>query len=116
MIDFKKSAMANVRGCALMEGVKLNTNEILNEELTIDKFDFINIKGKKVAVVTFVEKPNAYYMGGMLLTRMFEGFVEDNGGVYDEELVKNISNYGLGIKLHTARTTNGNNVTLVDIL
>lgn len=116
MIDFKKSARAKVSGCALMEGVKLNTNEVLNEELTIDKFDFINIKGKNVAVVTFREKPNAYYMGGKLLTRMFEGFVEDNEGVYDEELVKELSNYGLRIKLHTARTTNGNNVTLVDIL
>lgn len=115
MIDFKKIANENIKGCKLMNGDKLSTGELLNKIITIDEFDFIEIRDTKVGVITFKEFPNAYYLCGTLLTKMLISFVDANNG-YDETLVNALKESNFKIKLHASRTASGKNVTLVDVI
>lgn len=116
MLDFKKIANAKIKGCRLMNGEKLTTGEIINQIITIDEFDFISIRDNKVGVLTFKEYPHSYYLCGALLTKMLIAFVENNNGIYNDELVNALKESNFKIRLSASRTASGKNVTLVDVI
>ena len=115
MLDFKKSAKAVVSGSPLMSGEKLHTSDILGEDLTINNCDLITIDGKPVSVWTFVEKPDFYYLGGSLLTKMMLEWKKENNDKIDDEFIKALQASKVVINLSTGTTRSGKSVTLVNI-
>lgn len=75
---FKKIAQEICNGCDLVttEENKLTSEEVVAAgTLTLNDFSVCEIDGKKVGVVTFIEKPDKYYWGGQSLSNMVNAFI-----------------------------------------
>ena len=125
IMDFKKVAKAAVTSSPLMAGDALKTDEILNRRLTINAVDLIQLTNKKgerqdVAVVTFKEIGNAYYLGGMGLTEIVKEWVhawakEHDGEIDREAMNVEIAKSNLVLMLKRTSTRNGNTFVLPTI-
>lgn len=82
-INFKQMAQDVCNGCDLVttEENKLSTDDVVAmKTATLEDFALCTIDGKKVGVVTFVEKKDKYYWGGQALTNMVVAFVDAFAG------------------------------------
>lgn len=124
-MDFKKVAKQAVTSSPLMTGDALKTDEILNRRLTINAVDLIQLTNKKgerqnVAVVTFKEIGNAYYLGGMGLTEIVSEWInvwakEHDGEVDRDAMNAEIAKANLVLVLKRTSTRNGNTFVLPTI-
>ena len=131
MFDFKQAAQKETALSRIMVGrKKLETEEIINKELTIVGFDFapkFDEYGKRIVddstgeqdefgVVVFKEYPDAYYSVGTVFTKVCKAWASEFGGdaiSASEELSK----YGgVRVRFSPSRTKRGNNLTAVEIL
>lgn len=125
IMDFKKVAKQAVTSSPLMTGEALKTDEILNRKLTINAVDLIQLVNKKgekqdVAVVTFKEIGNAYYLGGMGLTEIVKEWVhvwakEHEGEIDRDAMNVEIAKENLVLVLKRTSTRNGNTFVLPTI-
>lgn len=95
---------------------KLETEDIIGEELTIDEFDIVVLDGKTFGVCHFIEKPDSYYNAGTVLTKIFMEWADMYG--HDVEAASNDlgKEGGVHIRLTATKTKKGNNLTNVSIL
>lgn len=127
--NFKQAAQAQTALSPIMVGKeKLDTEDILNEELTIIAFDFApkfdqngnpivdeNGVPDEFGVVVFKEHPNNYYCVGTVFTKVckawaapFKSVKEASDALSDEG--------GVRVRFRASKTKKGNNLTSVDIL
>ena len=128
--DFKKVAQENTLLSAIMVGKeKLETDEIINKELTIIGFDFapkfdqagnpvVDDKTGEVdtfGVVVFAEFPDKYYCVGAGFTKVCHAW--SSGFTSPEEASAALSaEGGVKVKFTPSKTKKGNNLTAVEIL
>lgn len=127
--DFKRVAQESTLLCSIMAGKeKLETDEILDRELTIVGFDFapkFDQGGNRIVdengevdtfgVVVFKEHPDKYYCVGAVFTKVchaweagFESAQEASAALAAEGGVK--------VRFSASKTKKGNNLTAVEIL
>lgn len=127
--DFKKVAQENTLLSAIMAGrEKLETEEVLNKELTIIAFDFapkfdqqgnvVTNEGGEVdtfGVVVFAEMPDRYYCVGSVFTKVCHAWAAgfDSPSEASQALA---AEGGVRVKFTASKTKKGNNLTAVDIL
>lgn len=117
MNKFAQAAQEALSLSRIMEGrEKLETEEILGQELTVDEFDIVTLDGKNFGVCHFAEYPNHYYNGGAILTKLFASWASLYSG--DIEAASNglKKEGGVRIMLSAAKTKKGNNLTAVSLL
>lgn len=128
--DFKKSAQENTLLSAIMVGKeKLETEDILDKELTIIGFDFapkFDQQGKPVldastgevdtfGVVVFAEYPDKYYCVGAVFTKVCHAWAAAFNST-QEASVALATEGGVRVKFSASKTKKGNNLTAVEIL
>lgn len=128
--DFKSVAQENTLLSAIMVGKeKLDTDEILNQELTIVGFDFapkFDQSGNPVVndntgevdtfgVVVFKEHPDKYYCVGAVFTKVCHAWASAFSSPKEasEALA---AEGGVRVKFTPSKTKKGNNLTAVEIL
>lgn len=128
--DFKKSAQENTLLSPIMVGKeKLETDDVLNKDLTIIAFDFAPKFDQKGAplinentgevdtfgVVVFSEFPDSYYCVGAVFTKVCHAWAAafDSPAQASAELEKE---GGVKVRFTPSKTKKGNNLTAVEIL
>lgn len=128
--NFKQVAQENTLLSAIMVGrEKLDTEQVINKELTIVAFDFapkFDQSGNRIidesngaidefGVVVFAEMPDKYYCVGTVFTKvckawasMFNSPAEASAALAAEG--------GVRVKFTQSKTKKGNNLTAVEIL
>lgn len=128
--NFKKAAQQETSLSAIMVGRnKLDTDDILNKELTIVAFDFapkFDEKGRPVVdestgevdtfgVVVFKEFPESYYSVGTVFTKVCKAWAaEFNSPAEASEALT--AEGGVRVRFSPSKTKKGNNLTAVEIL
>lgn len=120
-INFNEQAAQSIQLSELHNNrEKLDSNDIVGRELTIEDFDLAEMDDDtSFAVFHFKEYPNHYYNGGLVLTKMVNRWVEAYGSIADarddyknstdDELVK--------IRLTATRAKkSNNNLFTVDVI
>lgn len=128
--DFKKVAQENTLLSAIMVGKeKINTDDILGKELTINGFDFapkFDNKGNPIidestgeietfGVVTFKEIPDKYYCVGAVFTKVCHAWAAPFDSVQEASSALEQSG-GVRVMFTPSKTKKGNNLTAVEIL
>lgn len=128
--DFKKVAQENTLLSAIMVGKeKINTEDILGKELTINGFDFapkFDNKGNPIidestgeietfGVVTFKEIPDKYYCVGAVFTKVCHAWANPFDSVQEASSALEQSG-GVRVRFSPSKTKKGNNLTAVEIL
>lgn len=128
--NFKQVAQENTLLSAIMAGKeKLETEDILDKDLTIVSFDFapkFDQQGNPVVdsstgevdtfgVVVFAEHPNKYYCVGAVFTKVCHAWAAgfDSAQEASEALA---AEGGVRVRFSASKTKKGNNLTAVDIL
>lgn len=128
--DFKKAAQETTLLSPIMVGKeKLETEEVINQELTIIAFDFapkFDEKGKPIVdpstgeadtfgVIVFKEFPNNYYCVGTVFTKVCKTWESafQSAAEASEALA---AQGGVRVKFSPSKTKKGNNLTAVEIL
>lgn len=127
--NFKKTAQENILLSAIMaDREKLETEDILDKDLTIIAFDFapkFDQQGKPVVndngeldtfgVVVFAEHPDKYYCVGAVFTKVCHAWAADFDSPQEasEALA---AEGGVKVKFSASKTRKGNNLTAVEIL
>lgn len=127
--NFKKVAQENTLLSPIMVGrSKLDTDDIINQELTIIGFDFapkFDQKGSPITnesgevdtfgVVVFKEHPEAYYCVGAVFTKVCHAWAANFASPQDasEALA---AEGGVRVRFTPGKTKKGNNLTSVEIL
>lgn len=128
--NFKKAAQEQTSLSAIMVGrQKLETDDIIDRELTIVAFDFapkFDEKGRPIVdestgeadtfgVVVFKEHPDNYYCVGAVFTKVCHAWAAgfSSAAEASDALTKE---GGVRVKFHASKTKKGNNLTAVDIL
>lgn len=129
-INFKKVAQENTLLSAIMVGRdKLETEEVLDKELTIVQFDFapkFDKTGNPVVdektgeadtfgVVVFKEMPEKYYCVGAVFTKVCRAWAAPFESVQDASEALTAEG-GVKVKFTSSKTKKGNNLTAVEIL
>lgn len=129
-MDFKKVAQQNTLLSPIMVGRnKLETDEIIDQELTIIEFGFapkFDKSGKPIidpdtgeadvfGVVVFAEKPEFYYCVGTVFTKVCKAWAS-GFDTTDEASAALAAEGGVKVLFHHSKTKSGNNLTSVDIL
>lgn len=129
-MDFKKVAQQSTLLSPIMVGKnKLETEEIIDQELTIVAFDFapkFDKNGKPITdpetgevdtfgVVVFSEHPEMYYCVGAVFTKVCKAWAAEFDST--EKASEALSAEG-GVKVifRHSKTKSGNNLTSVEIL
>lgn len=130
MVDFLKIAQEATALSPVMVGrTKLETEDILNQELTIIEFGFapkfnkdgtpcVNPHTGEVdtfGVVIFAEKPDQYYCVGTVCTRVCKMWVSAFETA-EEASAELAANGGVRARFTQTRTKKGNNLTNVEFL
>lgn len=109
--------------CELMQGkTKVDTEELLDKEITITGFDFIELKDgktdelKRFAVCTFAEDEGAFFFGGTVLTKICDRWAKDFDGDAEAASEALAEEGGCVIKMTEGKTKNGRHITNVDII
>lgn len=128
--NFKKVAQENTLLSGIMVGrEKLETEDILDKELTIIGFDFapkFDQQGKTVVdsstgevdtfgVVVFAEYPDKYYCVGAVFTKVCHAWAAGFDSTQEASAAL-AAEGGVRVKFSASKTKNGNNLTAVDIL
>lgn len=128
--NFKKVAQENILLSPIMAGKKkLETDEIINKELTIIGFDFApkfdkdgtpivnDLTGEldTFGVVTFKEHPDAYYCVGSVFTKVCRAWVSEFSCAAEASDALEESG-GVRVRFSPSKTKKGNNLTAVEIL
>lgn len=127
--NFKKVAQENTLLSAIMAGKeKLETEEILDQELTIVGFDFapkfdqqgnpvVNEMGEvdTFGVVVFAEHPDKYYCVGAVFTKVCHAWAAGFDSPQEASTAL-AAEGGVRVKFSASKTKKGNNLTAVDIL
>lgn len=130
VFDFKKAAQETTLLSPIMVGKeKLETDDVINKELTIVAFDFapkFDEKGRPIVdpstgeadtfgVVVFSEIPDHYYCVGTVFTKVCHVWEAafDSAEEASEALA---SEGGVRVRFTPSRTKKGNNLTAVEIL
>lgn len=128
--NFKKVAQENTLLSAIMVGRdKMETEEVLNKDLTIIGFDFapkfdqhgqpvINESTGEVdtfGVVVFAEYPDKYYCVGAVFTKVCHAWAApfDSPAEASDALA---AEGGVKVRFSPSKTKKGNNLTAVEIL
>lgn len=127
--NFKKVAQENTLLSPIMVGrTKLDTDDIIGQELTIVAFDFapkFDQKGSPVTtdtgeidtfgVVVFKEHPGAYYCVGAVFTKVCHAWAASFSSPQEasEALA---AEGGVRVRFTHGKTKKGNNLTSVEIL
>lgn len=129
-INFKKVAQENTLLSAIMVGRdKLETEEVINKELTIVAFDFapkfdqtgnpvVDEKTGEVdtfGVVVFKEMPEKYYCVGAVFTKVCRAWAAPFESAKEASEVLTAEG-GVKVKFTPSKTKKGNNLTAVEIL
>lgn len=129
-INFKKVAQENTLLSAIMVGrEKLETEEVINKELTIVEFDFapkfdqtgnpvVDEKTGEVdtfGVVVFKEMPEKYYCVGAVFTKVCRAWAAPFESAKDASEALTAEG-GVKVKFTPSKTKKGNNLTAVEIL
>lgn len=127
--NFKKAAQEATLLCSVMVGrEKLETDDILGQELTIIEFGFapkFDKDGKPIVddngeadtfgVVVFEEYPDKYYCVGAVFTKVCKTWASAFDST--EEASKALKEEGgVLVKFSSTKTKKGNNLTAVEIL
>lgn len=127
--DFKKIAQESTLLSAIMAGKeKLETEEILDQELTIVGFDFapkFDQAGNPVTddmgvvdtfgVVVFAEYPDKYYCVGAVFTKVCHAWAAGFKSPQEASAAL-AAEGGVKVKFSASKTKKGNNLTAVEIL
>lgn len=127
--DFKKAAQENTLLCRLMVGrEKLDTDDIIDKELTIIGFDFApkfdregnaivdeNGQADVFGVVIFNELPSSYYCVGTVFTKVCKAWAAPFATVEEASDALAVEG-GVKVKFTASKTKKGNNLTAVEIL
>lgn len=127
--NFKQVAQENTLLSAIMAGKeKLETEDILDKELTIVAFDFapkfdqqgnpvVNENGEvdTFGVVVFAEHPDKYYCVGAVFTKVCHAW-ETGFASPQEASAALAAEGGVKVKFSASKTKKGNNLTAVEIL
>lgn len=128
--NFKQVAQENTLLSAIMVGrQKLETDDILNKELTIIGFDFapkFDQNGNRVVdpntgeadefgVVVFAEMPDKYYCVGAVFTKVCKAW-ESAFESAEEASAALEAQGGVRVRFTPSKTKKGNNLTAVEIL
>lgn len=127
--NFKKVAQENTLLCRLMVGrEKLDTDDIIDKELTIIGFDFApkfdregnaivdeNGQADVFGVVIFNELPNSYYCVGTVFTKVCKAWAAPFATVEEASDALAVEG-GVKVKFTASKTKKGNNLTAVEIL
>lgn len=127
--NFKQVAQENTLLSAIMVGKeKLETEDILDKELTIIGFDFapkFDQQGKPVVndygevdtfgVVVFAEHPDKYYCVGAVFTKVCHAWSAGFDSPQEASAAL-AAEGGVRVKFSASKTKKGNNLTAVDIL
>lgn len=129
-INFKKVAQENTLLSPIMVGRdKLETEEVINKELTIVVFDFapkfdqtgnpvVDEKTGEVdtfGVVVFKEMPEKYYCVGSVFTKVCRAWAAPFESAKDASEALTAEG-GVKVKFTPSKTKKGNNLTAVEIL
>lgn len=128
--DFKKTAQETTLLASIMAGrVKLETEDVLNQELTIIAFDFapkFDNDGNRLVdeltgeietfgVVVFKEKPDSYYCVGTVFTKVCKAWAAEFESPKEASEALEAEG-GVRVKFTNSKTKKGNNLTAVEIL
>lgn len=128
--NFKKVAQENTLLSGIMVGrEKMETEDILDKELTIIGFDFapkFDQQGKTVVdsstgevdtfgVVVFAEHPDKYYCVGAVFTKVCHAWAAGFNSPQEASAAL-AAEGGVRVKFSASKTKKGNNLTAVDIL
>lgn len=127
--NFKQVAQENTLLSAIMVGKeKLETENILDKELTIIGFDFapkFDQQGKPIAnemgevdtfgVVVFAEYPDKYYCVGAVFTKVCHAWAAGFSSPQEASAAL-AAEGGVKVKFSASKTKKGNNLTAVEIL
>ena len=128
--NFKQVAQENTLLAAIMVGKeKLETEQVINKELTIIAFDFapkFDQAGNRIidsntgevdefGVVVFAEMPDHYYCVGAVFTKVCKAWASafDSAAEASKALA---AEGGVRVKFTPSKTKKGNNLTAVEIL
>ena len=128
--NFKQVAQENTLLSAIMVGKeKLETEQVINKELTIIAFDFapkFDQAGNRIndpntgevdefGVVVFAEMPDHYYCVGAVFTKVCKAWASafESAAEASEALA---AEGGVRVKFTPSKTKKGNNLTAVEIL
>lgn len=122
--SFKQKAVDSMTLSELEHGrTKLDTDTIVGKELTIDKFDIVDVaapddenpsKRMHYCVLVFKELPDNFYNGGLVLTKMIDSWLEDYESVESCQKAYDAEKEKIKIKAVMSKT-NKNNKNLVKI-
>lgn len=127
--NFKQVAQENTLLSAIMVGKeKLETEDILDKEMTIVAFDFapkFDQQGKPVVnengeidtfgVVVFSECPDKYYCVGAVFTKVCHAWAAGFDSPQEASAAL-AAEGGVKVKFSASKTKKGNNLTAVEIL
>lgn len=128
--NFKKVAKENTALSAIMvDREKLETEEILNQELTVVGFDFapkFTKSGETIVdqstgevdtfgVVIFKEYPGKYYAVGSVFTKVCHAWAAGFSSTEEASEALNAEG-GVRVMFTASKTKKGNNLTAVEIL
>lgn len=127
--NFKQVAQENTLLSAIMVGKeKLETDDILDKELTIIGFDFapkFDQQGNPIAnemgevdtfgVVVFAEYPDKYYCVGAVFTKVCHAWAAGFSSPQEASAAL-AAEGGVKVKFSASKTKKGNNLTAVEIL
>lgn len=128
--NFKKAAQETTLLSPIMVGRnKLDTEEIINKELTIIAFNFapkFDQQGNPIVdestgehdefgVVVFAEYPDHYYCVGTVFTKVCKAWAAAFSSPEEASEVL-ASEGGVEVKFTSSKTKRGNNLTAVEIL
>lgn len=108
--------------CEIMQGkTKVDTDELLGEEITITAFDFIDMKDKSgeektFAVICYKEDPGAFFFAGTVLTKICKAWAKEFDDSAEDASAAIAEDGGAVIKMSKGKTKNGRQITNVEVL
>lgn len=128
--DFKKAAQeTTLLSPVMLNRDKLETPDVINQDLTIIEFGFapkFDDKGRPVVdastgevdtfgVVVFAEKPHHYYCVGTVFTKVCHAWAAEFPTAEEASTALRESG-GVRVRFTGSKTKKGNNLTAVEIL
>ena len=129
--NFKQVAEQSTLLCKLMQGrEKLDTEDVINKELTITGFDFAPKFDKDgnpmtdpetgftdtFGVVIFAEHPDKYYCVGTVFTKVCKAWASGFSGSAEAASSELAKSGGVRVRFESGKTKKGNNLVNVKIL
>lgn len=118
--DFRALAMkATTLSDLMVDKEKLSSEDIVREfpdGITLTDFDIVTTGEDTYPVFSIAEKPDHFYMGGAILYKIVNSFVEAFDGDIDGAAEEFAKSGGLKVKLSMGRTKRGNSLVKVTVI